>query len=219
MEPDQGKLISRIQKLLNLSKSSNQHEAEQAATLAQRLMAKHSIKMAQLNKETWEFNSRILKKVARASATDKYVATILHRHFNVRMMYSRAGKKETWLVATGTEDNLDVAEYMYKYLNDSFDRCWKSYYNENSTTRNSKTSFQLGMYNGLNDKLKTQKEEMARESDCTALVVMDTKLDTYMKQKYSISTRRNTTVRAGDSAAKAAGFATGRSLSINKALS
>ena len=51
MENNDEKLIAKIEKLLRLSSSNNEHEAQSAMMKAQELMAKHNIKMADVNPE------------------------------------------------------------------------------------------------------------------------------------------------------------------------
>src|SRR5258708_35854786 len=76
MQENTGKIVERIQKLLALSQSSNEHEAASALAKAQALLAEHNLSMAQVQVKDGG-RSHYLKEVCDLGSRDNWRRLLL----------------------------------------------------------------------------------------------------------------------------------------------
>lgn len=126
---DQSKIIDKIKKLLNLSKSPNPNEAAVAMKMAISLMNKHKI-----TQETIDENDIVINNVyccvtnafERMPKYETYFINSISHIFGVRVIYNYVGDKKAYSVY-GYKERVDVASYVIeviarklKYLRKSF---------------------------------------------------------------------------------------------------
>ena len=126
--------------------------------------------------------------------------------------------RETYRVIElyGRPENLDTAEYVYRFLLDQGEREWERYKQEHGLpNRRYRLSFLKGLYSGYYAKLAEQTESLARDK---ALVwTGDPKLDEYFRRRnprVSTMSTRGTVIAA----THADGVAVGRELTIQPGL-
>lgn len=159
--------IQKIQKLLSLSNSCNQAEAELAFQKAKALADKFGldIEMAAIAGEKVEKEPFAKEKVGeygRIPVIHKYLAHILQNHFKVRIVYNGwRGMRRINFV--GRQNDIAVAKEVHDRLINVFDWLWKNYKKERGLSTHFKGSYMYGLYQGLNQKLHEQSQESIKE--------------------------------------------------------
>jgi hypothetical protein len=169
-------IIEKIQKLLALSESANQHEAELAAQKAQELLSKYNLTLDSISIESnsndvidierYEFMGSMKKwrndlmwNIVQSVDCD----AVFHFHKNVI----------TAVTIYGLDQNVKVAIYMYKYLENSINILRKAYVKQYNKLHKERTgdslnlnqryhiekSYTLGIVKSVGLKLRQQKVE------------------------------------------------------------
>jgi hypothetical protein len=216
-------IIDKINKLLALGQSPNEHEAKLAIANAQKLLTKHNLSMKDILVK--EDGIDIMEKNVSLDSTR--VATWKSALLNAlcfsnycKLLISTGYKREKSFKIVGTEVNVETVLMMYDYLYDVVERVTKKSGTKGITEKN---SFRLGMVNGIYEKLKEIKQEMEYngvDEECTALMVVnfekenkkaiDKYLDSYKIRK---SSSNNSNINAN---AFSKGHAEGRKVNLNK---
>lgn len=175
-------IVEKIQKLLALATSPNEHEAQLAATKANELLIKHNLSVDQVasitNEDHYTNNEVYTNKVMAFEV--RWVMMVIRKHFFVDPVYKtshRYGTKKTaaqvWFV--GKKTNVQVASYIFNFLVQKYRQLWKQYQLESGAPNESKASYYQGLTNGLDSQLEKTKKKVEQE---TALVVVrDPNLD------------------------------------------
>lgn len=214
----QGSVILRkIQKLMALSTSSNENEAEQALIKSQRLLLKHNMDSAYIQTEQEEkvFLKRIMKQ-KRENAKMRAIARILETFF-VSTVYTRAGEY-IYLEILGDAVNIEIAEYVSDVLQNKLEELW------NQARRQliingaiAKNSFFLGIAKGYCEKIQNLKRTYGSQ-ETKAVMVIEKQLADAQAMAYSrLRTRKSYASHCRESSAL--GEQVGRQLNINPALS
>lgn len=162
------KLIERLKKLLALA-GNNPSEAEAQAALAkaQAVALEHGIDLALLgnvNSDEDQIHQEFISFGQRLPTVNNYVANILVKFFNVKIITTGSRSNGRGLIFVGKNDALQTAKYIYTWLSDTMVRCWHNYYHKNPGVKlDFKQSYLLGFYNGLYSKLEANKKTV--ESD------------------------------------------------------
>lgn len=209
----------RIEKLLALGESSEQHEAEAAMRKAQELLRSHNLSRLE-SKTPVNYTFRQLgQPAARTYAYESCVVGILCRHFFVDVIrvpaFIPGRAHEGWVYEmSGTEDNLDIAEYVHGFLLGTSERLWVSHRDRGTVPGRHRLRFLHGVMMGFRDKLdSTQQPENAEQR---ALVAAgDPELQAFVKRRYPriVQSRGS---RLYDDAATSAGRAAGQSIVLRK---
>jgi hypothetical protein len=233
MGAEETRLLDKVEKLLSLASSCNEHEAALAVAKVREIYAKYNldqIKKAQF-KEAMDslFLTRGKKKTDSAEAK---ILGILNDHFRVRVIHTRlynAKKCEQHVGAEilGRRENIIMAEYVYHFLNQQIESLWISHRKKSRCAGALKRSYQLGVLSGFDMKLKESakidRSVAAREGlssgEVSALIKIESShLDDYVQSKYpriSFKTRVGARINSG---AFHSGESEGRSLNINRPL-
>ena len=198
---DRETIINKIRKLLALSQSNNQHEAEMAAAKASALMEEYQIELSEMK----VIDSDIQKDIfyTRRAKWCFMLAAGCAELFDSRALYS--ANDATMVVFVGTRTNLDAAKMMYEYLMISWDRISDfdfsiAKFNGLSTHGKAfKAAHGLGFAKSIRYRANQLADERkgkvsAHSSNGTALIVMnDQKLNEYMAGFGPGKTRKYTT--------------------------
>lgn len=123
----QEKIISKIQKLLALSESPNEHESQSALAKAQKLMAEYNVSVT-TPEEDPILVIEMDEDTVGISVLRKTLATSLAKHFGCKVMYSKSYKD---VGVTKVEFKLHTriqfvgTPIMVKTLKMSFDYAWE----------------------------------------------------------------------------------------------
>ena len=174
-ELEENSILRKVQKLMALTTSSNQNEAEQAMIKAQQLLLKHNIDSKYLDKEDDEkiFLKRIMKQ-KKENAKMRSIARILQTFF-VSTVYRRT-EEFICLEILGNAVNLEIAEYVAEILQNEFEKLWDQAKQQTHLKgMSAKNSFFDGIATGYCKKINYLKKEY--NTDVTnALMVIEKKL-------------------------------------------
>jgi ribosomal protein S15P/S13E len=176
--------LAKVQKLLALSQSSNEHEAALAIQKANELIEKYHIRELG-NDQEYRYGFGIIdRKRKRIETYQRRICTILHDYFFVRVVLSSLYDplyNDTFktIELLGTKANVTIAEYCYHFLENRLASLWSlNRHRFKGTTRTEKNSYYLGMLRGFYQKLeeqKREKEDVGIEPQVGDLVVAEEK--------------------------------------------
>jgi hypothetical protein len=209
------KLFEKIKKLLKLASSDNPHESALATAKANSLLLKYNLQHSHsLEPEEDIYMMRVLEK-KRISGKISAIMQILQKFFVAPVL--NYGHKIVYLEVVGTKFNVELANYVAKFLDYELDSLWKAErlkhpYLKGATA---KKSFMLGVAKGHISKIDKTQETQSSSRD---LVVLDHQLKVmqsivYPKLRYSFSKQSKECASSMQ-----AGFKSGQNLSINPGL-
>lgn len=182
----ENRVLNKIKKLLELSKSSNLNEAESAAAMAQELMFAHKIEVADLEVETGQARPEdpIVEELLEGSDESKRASTWRSVLCNT---IADAFGCHVWRVngtskinVFGRASDVQTMRYMHGYLARELQRiCEAGWQGERGQTTAHgaiwKRSFYLGAIKTIGQRLKDQHGEQERRfaaTGCQALVLV-----------------------------------------------
>ena len=213
-------LLDRVRKLLALAESKNIHEAELAMTRAKQLMEKYALAPEPAHQE---FHYLYLGQPHKQKGLPtQLLAGLLVRFFQVEIVWipseTARNRDRVWLMeALGTLENLEVAEYVYDYLQRELDWLWKAHRKRNPRLKGKgpKRDFQVGLLKGLVEKLGSN--EPASEPGRALIRLKREKIRAFVTQRHPrLYSGRKASYRLNDT--YAAGFQKGKSLEIRKGI-
>ena len=170
---DKMAIIEKIEKLLRLGQSPNEHEAARAIEKARELMTLHQIESIEMKESASvaAFHAAVEEFVRRAS----WEGILSHATglFCEIKTYTQKNGSRTKLFVIGMEGDVVLFQAMFAYLKDAMRRLadeeWKagSYPNRNALN----SSFFEGCTNRLCQRMRELRQARQPQSDCTALVV------------------------------------------------
>lgn len=226
MDNQEEQLLKRIEKLMALGTSSNEHEAKRATEKAQELLVKHNLTMQQLDGLKNEYQQTPVDTVLRYKKEHSYVLDIIQEYFFVKVTfgknysgrsYSYRATYETEIKLVGTEANVAVAKYVYSYLVHTFKNLWKDHQRETGKDIRYRTPFMLGLRKGLMAKLYETRKKV--ENDMALVVIVDPNLEKHLVEVIKIRGAKKETVNKRDSETEKAGEEQGRKIQIARAVS
>lgn len=220
------RIIERIKKLLALAESDNESEAKLAMDRANEMLVRYNLSSSQVlsggDMQTFTMDGEFQF----APMEDKFILTILERHFFVKCLYNRidtgrftsAGHRVVMqnLLLIGTPMNVEIAVYVYGYLMVNFRSLWKKYKHATDSTERSRQAYYVGLFNGINEKLAGTRQKVEQE---TGLVwVGDKAISDYVKKSYGKTDTKKKSKVHHDSEATEAGIKDGNGLDIRAGL-
>ena len=172
---EENSILRKVQKLMALSASHNQHESEQAMIKSQQLLLKHHLDAKFIDSQDDEkiFLKRILKQ-KKEDAKMRSISIILQTFF-VTTVFSR-NQDSIFLEIVGDAINVDIAEYVAGFLNFELDGLWNRAKKEHAFKGLvAKNSFFLGLAKGYCDKIQLLKKDYNKDL-CNALMIIEKKL-------------------------------------------
>lgn len=169
-------IIARIEKLLALAGSANEHEASLAMTKAGELMRRHNLERLAAGAaaggaaagggtdpaDVYDYLV-ISSGRQRRPSHHLYLAALLRDFFYVKtinyaLFDPASGRDHQVLELLGTKENLVVAEYVYHFLEGQLERLWRHYRTGNRATGRERNSFYVGILSGFREKLARQEQ-------------------------------------------------------------
>ncbi len=175
-------LIKKIQKLMALATSPNENEANVAAQKAQELIAKYNIDMQQLNQD-FEYQWHELSVDPYYKMHQKFIVPLLEEYFFVKTLsvsqftgtytVTNARQFRYVLKIMGTPTNVIIADYVYHYLCEAFQKLWLVRKKKDGLNERQRQGYYNGLTKALEEKLtivrenavKSAAEEMVRKSE------------------------------------------------------
>lgn len=223
---DKKQVLAKIQKLLSLANSSNEHEAKLAADKASQLLTKHNLSTQDI-KEGKQYSSiHIDQKRSRRAFHQDLIFSLLMEFFFIEVVQSRKivrsilGKR-TELVAVfiGEEHNVTVAKYVYEFLDRAFVEAWEGFKKKyeaegyKGLTKHKK-SFFTGFYAGIHENLTATRQ--TAEQEAGLVVVKDPGIKDFMDEMFqdSLSEGKALTTDANGGVAMDEGYSKGKETHI-----
>lgn len=192
---EKSSVLRKVQKLLMLATSSNQYEAEQAFLKSRELLLLHNMQALQpsVAGEDPEFVCKAILPEKRDSVKKIAIARIIQTFF-VNVVQSRT-KESVYIEISGSEENVEVAEYVAHVLDYKLDDLWKQAQKENPLLKGvvSKNSFFSGVARGYCDRVQALRKDHM-EAHTRELLVLEKQLEQarlliYPKLSQKTSTR------------------------------
>lgn len=169
LSAEQERCLRRVEKLLSLAGSAESHEATLAMEKARQLCARHQLESILQGEATRYTYILISHKKKVMPAHQAAISSILCTHFYVdcvsRSQFD-AQSLESYKVLEilGSQENVQMAEYVYWFLWHQLPLLWAKHREERSGarsgSRSSQRSFYLGVLNGFHEKLSQQKRHL-----------------------------------------------------------
>jgi hypothetical protein len=167
-DDEAARLTRVISKLLALGGSPNEHEAEAAMRKARQLMLAHNLDVVEQDRRR-NFVSRPFGPTkARHQAWESTLGVILSEFFFVEVIWApgydaASGKRGTVLHVLGTEQNLEMAEYVHGFLGGILPRLWDEHRRARRIRGNrERMQFFDGVLSGFLQKLRDEERERSR---------------------------------------------------------
>lgn len=201
-------LLNKIQKLLNLAQSSNEHEAALAMEKVQEIYEKYNIQKIKQGQTQEYYTLTINFKKKRIPITHSIAAYILQQHFFVHVIFSSLydsmeDSNHKTIEVMGSRQNVLMAEYVFYFLIERLELLWENYSKQKNLLLKYKLSFQQGILEGFLKKLDIAKEIRAKvhveeetksmpQAQLNALIRLnDAKLQEYVRFKYPKVAKKN----------------------------
>jgi hypothetical protein len=220
----------RLEKLLALANSTNEHEALLAMRRAQELQGQERLVRPKQEKTPPMVSLEIGAGKQRHAAFEGRIASILMSHFHVDVVFAtrfqtKNCRPEAIIDILGRREDVLLAEYVHGFLHQSAQRLWQDKRRSSkSKGLRAKNSYIRGLLAGFDDKLTEEKQPLKdaggkaiREQG--ALVRADEKVRAqYVKSRYPRLSARRSTARI-DRGAYRAGQSEGGKLNLRRPVS
>jgi len=222
---EENRLLNRVEKLLALATSSNEHEALLAMQRVQELYAKYNLERVE-NKKSSQYLSKVIFTHKKRLERYQYViCSILNEHFFVEVIHSALYEPEKFsefkvIELLGTRENVQMAEYVYYFLMNQTEILWKTYRKERTKNPRARRSFCLGVVSGFRDKLDRHQKEMSKTHSSMALVTKtDKELEGFVRTRHPRLVKIHHGTRVHEVIHYNAGKSRGASLVLHKGVS
>lgn len=161
------KCLTKIEKLLALGRSANEHEASLAMEKANELIEKYHLQGLRQGLASRHAYVVIDLQKKRTAGYQRHICSILQEFFFVRVVLAQLYdpvRDESFktIELFGTPENTAIAEYCYHFLENRLALLWSQNCNRFSgRTQTEKSSYYLGLLRGFSLKLRAQKETRA----------------------------------------------------------
>lgn len=227
VDNEEESLLKKIQKLLNLAQSSNEHEAALAMEKVQDLYEKYNIQKIKSGITQEYYTLCINFKKKRIPLTHSVASCILQQHFFVRIILSSLydsleDTSHKTIEIMGTRQNVLMAEYVFYFLIERIELLWREYSAQKKLGLKYKLSFQQGILDGFQKKLDSAKEIRKKENYNTdpqlnsLIKLNDVKLQEYIQFKYPKITKRSSSSNGVYTEHFQEGVKEGRKINLNK---
>jgi hypothetical protein len=221
---DSAEIIEKIQKLLALANSSNEHEAKLAAERATALLTKYNLSMQDVAVEERDYEAiHFMGVSARMQMEQKYLFSILMEHFFIKVVVGKRfnpklGKTVRVWSFFGQKHNVEVARYVYAFLDVTFHNLYEYYaaMPEAARGKTIRNSFYMGLSAGIRSQLKETQVKVQEEAGL--VVVPDAGLQDFMDDTVGKTRKLPTTSVSINRDAYATGVEEGKNIRIARGL-
>lgn len=183
-------ILKKVEKLMSLAQSSNEHEAMAAMEKVFELFQKYNLDRVEKKTKSNYVCLIINKKLQKISACQSHITYILREFYFVEVIFSFLydaldNKVYKTIEVFGTKENVQMAEYVYYFLENKIESLWLEYSKTKKLTAKYKRSYILGLLIGFKDKLKKIKIQKTSASERSLVCIeKDEMLNEYIAQKY-----------------------------------
>lgn len=228
---EEERLLRRVEKLLALATSSNEHEALLAMQRVQEIYARHDIDRLKAHRRAELEILRINFKKRRVDRLASMICSILAEHFFVRVIYGRiydaadlCSYQSVELI--GTRANVSMAEFVHHFLKGRMDALWAVYRKRAAAPGRAKRDYMSGLLAGFRSKLAGSHEQVLsaaagglQPAETNALMALgQQELDLFIGVRYPRLGRRRWSTGYRDGQSYDAGVAEGRRIVLERPL-
>ncbi len=228
LSEEEERLLRRVEKLLALAESTNEHEAALAMQRVQEIYRKYNLAQISGALQPALVYSMICRKRRKLSRPEALIFSILGEHYFVRVVHghvfdAKDGCEYVMAELMGTRENVLMAEYVHAFLWTQIHSLWRSYQKETRAPGRRKNSYLLGVLAGFREKLRHSAEAApapaAPVSNLTALVAAaDKRVDEFVRARHPRLSRSTGRTVYSDPSLFEAGKAEGKKLTLRKAV-
>ena len=215
-------IMDRIRKLLALAQSENEHEAAQAMRRAHQLMNRYELELDD-HQEGAIYYKYLGTSHKQKSSTMQFVSTLLVRHFHIMVIWipSRlvTNDKKRWMIeASGTKENLEIAEYVHDFLLREIEILWEKHRRKHRVKgKSNKMDYQTGILKGFMDKLDEEVAENEAPQTRELIHIKQERVKEFLYERHpNRKSGRRMTYRNNE--IFKAGHAQGQQLNVRKGL-
>jgi ElaB/YqjD/DUF883 family membrane-anchored ribosome-binding protein len=231
-------ILKRVKKLLNLSKSSNEHEAALAMENAQKLLVKYKLSMSQVQDAVLYRTEQIAEHTLSCPTDDltfeAYASNLLNaicRNSFCRFFRKTRGRKNVAIVLIGKPTDVEIAKAQFMYILEQIERLSSGFkdfpedmdsldYNAIRGKRGQAASkerrdYACGISHRVTQRLKELRKQLETSSETTALVTTEDKQLGIFMQRYHLTYGRGAGYNANQSSFSK-GIQAGNRISLNR---
>ncbi|OQY50992.1 MAG: hypothetical protein B6240_00700 [Desulfobacteraceae bacterium 4572_87] len=217
------KLMVRIKKLMSLAQSQNRHEAEAAMSKAHELVGKYNLDLIRLEADRNFISVFLGKPKLRRFREEHLLAYMLGEFYYVYVLWVSTyvmdkGKMGRVMEISGTEKNVEIASYVYDFVNRFIESQWRAYNRNKGLNRYRRTDFAIGVLEGFERKLNKQSEQHASATGSDVMKVEDPLLKKYAAYRYPHTHKNRGKPLNQDTKVREDGEAVGAKLVISKGI-
>ncbi len=209
-------IIEKIQKLLSLATSSNEHESRLAASKAQELLVIHNLELQQIKNHIPDYDCEVVMEQKYEPKDQIFISNILEKFFFIKSIKSYQGNSFK-LQMIGTKENLEIAKFVRSFLISKFRSLWSDFKKQYKLNESSRNSYYLGLFKGLSDQL--EQSRLSAQEKMGLVLINDPRLDEAMKLKFPHLTTGKSRSIQGDGFSEKNGFDHGKNIRISKGIS
>ncbi len=228
---DDARLLEKVEKLLSLASSSNEHESLLAMEKVRELYAKHNLDRIKQSLFDDVMDSLYLtKNKKKTDPTEAKILSILNDHFNVKVIHTHlynAKDCQRYKAAEilGRRENILMAEFVYFFLNQQIESLWKAHKKSSGCAGSLRRSYQMGVLSGFDEKLANVGSVEAKVAQNVGVATTELRslmkiershLDEFVEKKYPRLSKKSWGGGRFDSGTFATGKSAGRSLNLNR---
>ena len=230
-QPDmmQERLLKKVEKLLALATSSNEHEAQSAMQRAQELYTRYNLQHLLSAQRSDMVTLVLCQKRRRIERPEARTVALLVEYFQVDAVYCHTYDavdmcQYSAVEVMGRRENVLMAEYVYHFLMHQTRTLWQQYKATTGQAMRAKNSYMLGVLHGFGQKLEqgpTVAQEAAAQGldarTSTALIRRDTlQLRAFVESRHPRLVNRKHGASCHDSTSYQAGQRDGATLTLHK---
>ncbi len=225
-------LLEKVEKLLALGESDNEHEAELAMKKANELIARYQLDSLRAGK-TASFTFVVIEQKRKQIATyQKMICSMLQKFFFVKVVLTDAFDPETGgeyktIEIFGSPQNVSVAEYCFFFLDNQVKYLWQKNKSQfGKVTRSHQNSYYLGVIKGFIQHLDSVEQGGGEGPSVTAgrkdsseikalMVAEDNRLNDYLSLRFPRLRQRSTVRSRVNGSVFEKGLAAGREIRLH----
>lgn len=231
LSQDDERLLQRVEKLLALAQSANEHEALLAMEKVRELYTRHNFDRLKAHRAGDMDSLMICRQRKKLEPHESMIYSILNESFFVKVVHTslfdaKTCEKYKAAELLGTRENLLMAEYVFYFLLQQCDSLWKEHKKKTHCDGKLRRSYQLGILHGFSEKLSSHEvqkkvaEDLGlSESQSLALVRQDKReLKDFVAVKYPRLASKSRGQARVDGSTFAAGKSAGKSINLHRAV-
>lgn len=182
MIDDRESVAKRIEKLLNLAKSGNEHEATAAMLKAHALMRQYSLSVADVDVLASDWLTVDCDTVGKRCEKRRNVLHVLAKFFDVEFFSQKTRAGRVYKVF-GEQHKVSIALYVYNFLCATFERLWQEERKRSGLSVSDRNSYFAGLQRGLSETLRRNNPIVSEEQE-QGLVKASNALAVALSQHY-----------------------------------